>query len=287
VKSMESPESLLRQLGLTEYETKACMVLIKVGKSNAERISSIGNIPLPRVYDTMESLAKRGLTSVSKARPQTFEIINLKKFFEILKSDEKREIEQRIKSIDDVSSKFLKVVSSIPQPKQEMTDSSALLTLTKRSANIEEIWNRLHEETKKEFLVFAGDASWINRRALEIKKLTSKNIKYKVIWFKCIKEVLPNIKKAIRAGAELRCYDDFSNDLRGIISDKNKIYLIQKLPKPGMEFNFREGALWGDEFANYIGTLITSNTIAKVFREYFYFLWEKSTPAEEVFKKFK
>jgi sugar-specific transcriptional regulator TrmB len=284
---MELPESLLRQLGLTEYETKACMVLIKLGRSNAEKISTVGSVPLPRVYDTMESLAKRGLISVSKGRPQTFEIINLKKFFEILKSDEKREVEERIKSIDDVSSKFLKIVSSMPQPKYEPDDSSALLTLTKRSANIEEMWNRLHDETKKEFLVFAGDVSWINRRAPEIKKLTSKNIKYRVIWFKCIKEVLPNIRKAIRAGAELRCYDDFSNDLRGIVSDKNKIYLIQKLPKPGMDFNVREGALWNEEFANYTGTLITSDTIATVFKEYFYFLWEKSTPAEEVFKKFK
>ena len=284
---MELPESLLRQLGLTEYETKACMVLIKLGRSNAEKISTVGSVPLPRVYDTMESLAKRGLISVSKGRPQTFEIINLKKFFEILKSDEKREVEERIKSIDDVSSKFLKIVSSMPQPKYEPDDSNPLLTLTKRSANIEEMWNRLHDETKKEFLVFAGDVSWINRRAPEIKKLTSKNIKYRVIWFKCIKEVLPNIRKAIRAGAELRCYDDFSNDLRGIVSDKNKIYLIQKLPKPGMDFNVREGALWNEEFANYTGTLITSSTIATVFKEYFYFLWEKSTPAEEVFKKFK
>lgn len=287
MKNMESPESLLRQLGLTEYETKACMVLIKLGKSNAEKVSSVGGIPLPRVYDTMESLARRGLISVSKARPQTFEIINLKKFFEILKYDEKREVEERIRSIEDISSKFLKVVSSMPQPKQELADTSSILTLTRRSANIEEIWNRLHGETKKEFLVFAGDVSWINRRAPEIKKLTSKNIKYKIIWFKCIKEVLPNIRKAIRVGAELRCYDDFSNDLRGIVSDVNKIYLIQKLPKPGMDFTVREGALWNEEFANYTGTLITSGTIAKVFREYFYFLWEKSTPVEEVFKKFK
>jgi sugar-specific transcriptional regulator TrmB len=284
---MEQPESLLRQLGLTEYETKACMVLIKIGRSNAEKISSEGNIPLPRVYDTMESLAKRGLVSVTKTRPQTFEIINLKKFFEILKADEKREIEERIKSIDDISSSFFKAIASIPPVKYEANDDNALLTFTKRSANIEEMWNRLHEETKKEFLVFAGDVSWIKSRASEIKKLTSKNIKYRIIWFKCTKEVMPNIKKAIKAGAELRCYDDFSNDLRGLISDGDKVYLIQKLPKPGTDANVKGDVMWDKELANYTGTLIRSSIIAKVFKGYFYFLWGRSTSAEEFFKKSK
>jgi sugar-specific transcriptional regulator TrmB len=284
---MEQPESLLRQLGLTGYETKACMVLIKLGRSNAEKISSEGSIPLPRVYDTMESLAKRGLISISKIRPQIFEIINLKKFFEILKADEKREIEERIKSIDDISSRFFKSISSIPPVKYELNDDNALLTFTKRSANIEEMWNRLHEETKKEFLVFAGDVSWIKSRANEIKKLTSKGIKYRVIWFKCVKEIVPNIKKAIKAGAELRCYDDFSNDLRGLISDGDKVYLIQKLPKPGTDVNAKGDVIWDKELANYTGTLIRSSIIAKVFKEYFYFLWGRSTSAEEFFKKSK
>jgi len=281
----EQAESLLRELGLSEYETKACMALVKFGNSDANKISSIGNIPLPRVYDTMENLAKRGLISISKTRPQTFSIINLKKFFEILKIDEKRKIEEKIKNIDNVSSKFLKSVASLPPVKYEASNNDTTLTFTKRSINVEEIWNQIQSETKKEFLVFAGDISWINRRANEIKKLTKKNIKYKIIWFKCIKEVVPNVKKALKAGAELRCYNDYPNSLRGIISDSNKIYLIQKLPKPGLDVNAKVGALWNEDFANYTGTLITSDIIAKVFKEYFYFLWQKSISTEEFLKK--
>lgn len=283
----EQAESLLRELGLSDYETKACMVLVKFGNSDANKISSIGNIPLPRVYDTMGNLAKRGLVSISKTRPQTFSIINLKKFFEILKIDEKRKIEEKIKSIDNISSKFLKTVSLLPTVKYEESNNDTTLTFTKRSINIEEIWNQIQSETKKEFLVFAGDISWINRRADEIKKLTNKNVKYKIIWFKCIKEVVPNVKKALKVGAELRCHNDYSNSLRGIISDSNKIYLIQKLPKPGLDVNVKIGTLWNEDFANYTGTLVTSSIIAKVFKEYFYFLWQKSMPAEEFLKKFK
>jgi hypothetical protein len=59
------------------------------------------------------------------------------------------------------------------------------------------------------------------------------------------------------------------------------------LPKPGLDVNVKIGTLWNEDFANYTGTLVTSSIIAKVFKEYFYFLWQKSMPAEEFLKKFK
>jgi len=283
----EQAESLLKELGLSAYEAKACMVLVKFGKVDANKISSVGSIPLPRVYDTMSNLANRGLVSISKTRPQTFGIINFKRFFEILKSDEKKKIEEKLKSIDDISSKFFSIISLLPTTKYETNNNDAILTFTKRGINVEEIWSQLHNETKKEFLVFAGDISWINHRANEIKKLVNKNIKYKILSFKCNKEIIPNIKKALKTGAEVHCYDDYSNELRGIISDGNKIYLIQKLSKPGVNVNIKEGVLWNEDFANYNGTIIASSTIAKVFRDYFYFLWTKSISVEKLLKKLR
>jgi len=284
---MDQPEPLLRQIGLTEYETKACVVLIKLGKSNAEKISSAGSIPLPRVYDTMDSLAKRGLISVSKTRPQTFEIINLKRFFDILKSDEKRKIEEKIKSIDDISSKFFKIISLLPTVKVD-AEREDDISFTKRRINVGEIWDEVQNEAKREFLVFSGDLSWITLGANDINKIIKKGIKYKILCFKPVKEVIPNIRKAIKSGAEIRCYNDYSNELRGIIADNKKIYIIQKKLKPGVDVsNLKEGIRWSEEIADYTGMIFDSKLIAKVFRDYFYLLWEKSIPAEKFLQTFK
>ena len=135
-------------------------------------------------------------------------------------------------------------------------------------------------------MVFAGDISWINLRADEIRTLKKRKVAYRIIWFKQSKEVAPNVRKALKAGAELRCVDDPSNNLRGIISDNNKVFLIQRLPKPGMQPLIIKDHPMSDEFANYSGTLVSSNMIAKVFREYFYCLWQKGMTAEEFLKKF-
>jgi len=283
----QQPEALLKQLGLTEYEARACLTLIRFGKCNAEKISSISNIPLPRVYDTMNSLADRGIISISKTRPQTFSIINLKKFFDILKFDEKRKVEEKIKNIDDVSSQFFETISLLPPTKLDV-EREDVVTFTKRKVTTEEIWNDIQNETKKEFLVFAGDLSWIDLRANYINKTIKKGIKYRIIWFKPTREVVPNVKKALKTGAELRCFDDYSNELRGIIADGKKVYLIQKKPKPGIDIsNLKEGVHWSEEIADYTGMMVDSRLMAKVFRDYFYLLWEKSIPADKFLQKFE
>ncbi len=280
----EKPEVLLKQLGLTEYEARACLTLIKFGKCTAERISSLGKIPLPRVYDTMESLAKKGLVIISKTRPQTFKIINLKKFFSILKEDEKRKMREKIRSIDAISSEFLKLVSNL-SPQESGIEKEDTFSLTYRRMNVGEIWDEIQRNVKKEFLVFAGDLSWIDLRKNDIKRAVKRGIKYKII---CFKKVLPNIKKALKTGAELKYFDDYRNELRGIIADGKKVYLIKKVPKPGVNLKeLKDGVHWSEDIADYSGMVLNSKLIAKAFRDYFYLLWEKALPAGELIKKLK
>jgi len=172
--------------------------------------------------------------------------------------------------------------------KVETDKDDVMLTFTKRRMIVGDIWNQIQDETKKELLVFAGDLSWIDSRAKDIKKLAKKGLKYKILWSKPTKEVIPNIKKALKTGAMLRCYEDYSSELRGIISDGKKIYLIQKIPKPGTSIkNIKEGVPWSEMFANYTGIMIKSKLIAKVFKDYFYLLWKKSLSADDFLKKFK
>ncbi len=80
-------EAMFKHLGLTRYESKALLTLIGNGKCTADRVTSLAGIPLPRVYDTMNSLARRGFVSVSKTRPEVFRAIDPKRLFEILEEE--------------------------------------------------------------------------------------------------------------------------------------------------------------------------------------------------------
>jgi len=69
---MEDEAILLKEMGLTEYETKSYLTLLKLGIATAEQISEAASIPLPRVYDTLVELQKKGFVLISKGRPKKF-----------------------------------------------------------------------------------------------------------------------------------------------------------------------------------------------------------------------
>lgn len=51
----------LQNLGLTQYEAKAFKALVSAGTTTPFQISKISGIPRARIYDTLESLLKKGL----------------------------------------------------------------------------------------------------------------------------------------------------------------------------------------------------------------------------------
>lgn len=62
-------------LGLTEYETKTYLCLVKVGTLNAGRISKLAEIPHSKTYEMLTRLERRGLIEVKKGRPMSFKAV--------------------------------------------------------------------------------------------------------------------------------------------------------------------------------------------------------------------
>src|SRR5271157_2972945 len=61
--STESIEGMLKEhFKLSSYEARAYLSLLRQGKQNPKQLSSMAEIPLPRVYDTLESLMAKGFT---------------------------------------------------------------------------------------------------------------------------------------------------------------------------------------------------------------------------------
>jgi sugar-specific transcriptional regulator TrmB len=261
-------EAFLKHLGFTEYEAKAYLTLIIYGQMNAEKLSSASGIPLPRVYDTMNGLAERGLIFVTNTRPQTFKVINPKQLLSLLKEDEKRKMEEKMKKIESIIPKFLDLVSSSYQEKE--TETEEVIAYIKRKINMEKLWYDLHSEAKQEIFIFAGDLSWIDKTASIVRNTIKRGIKYKILWCKTGKEVTARVKKLIKMGADLRYID--TGELRGVILDKKKVSIVQNV---------------GATEKNVTTIIITNKIITDVFRRYFSQLWERGISPEKFFKEIK
>ncbi|MDH5450723.1 MAG: helix-turn-helix transcriptional regulator [Candidatus Bathyarchaeota archaeon] len=68
----ERTKKVLHELGLTEYETRAYLALIEEGVMTASEISARGNVPYSKIYETLNSLEKKGWIETERGRPRRY-----------------------------------------------------------------------------------------------------------------------------------------------------------------------------------------------------------------------
>lgn len=68
----EDAKKALHEVGLTEYETKAYLILLERGVMTASKVSEHGGIPYSKVYETLNSLERKGWIEVERGRPSRY-----------------------------------------------------------------------------------------------------------------------------------------------------------------------------------------------------------------------
>ena len=68
----EDAKKVLHEIGLTEYETKAYLILLQRGVMTASHVSEFGGIPYSKVYETLNSLDHKGWIEVERGRPSRY-----------------------------------------------------------------------------------------------------------------------------------------------------------------------------------------------------------------------
>ena len=68
----EDAKKVLHEVGLTEYETKAYLILLERGVMTASEVSEYGGLPYSKVYETLNSLEKKGWVEAERGRPTRY-----------------------------------------------------------------------------------------------------------------------------------------------------------------------------------------------------------------------
>ena len=68
----EDAKKVLHEVGLTEYETKAYLILLERGVMTASEVSEHGGVPYSKVYETLNSLERKGWVEVERGRPSRY-----------------------------------------------------------------------------------------------------------------------------------------------------------------------------------------------------------------------
>ncbi|NYT03436.1 MAG: hypothetical protein GKC00_01870 [Candidatus Methanofastidiosa archaeon] len=99
---MEIEEQLMR-VGLTEYESKVLLSIIKNSESSAKEISIDSGVPYSRIYDTINDLLKKEWIKKKEGRPSLFILGDINERIDEY-INENRKIAERIKvNLENIS----------------------------------------------------------------------------------------------------------------------------------------------------------------------------------------
>lgn len=68
----DKARQVLREAGLTDYESRAYLSLLKRGVMTASEVSEYGSIPYSKVYETLNSLDRKGWVEAKRGRPSRY-----------------------------------------------------------------------------------------------------------------------------------------------------------------------------------------------------------------------
>jgi len=237
---------VLRELGLTDYETRAYLALIEKGVLTASQVSENASVPYSKVYETLTALERKGWIETEQGRPGRY---YPKAPSEAL-ATAKMQLEDKLKIWE-------KTISSELQPfyeKREIREKPDIWILRGELSTIAKLREML-EKTKSELMVAAP----IFPKALAdsvtpiLQRLQSTNVK---ILFMVSKQTAEWDLKQLESVAEVRMRDHMLGG--GIIVDGKEAILFLGEDKPTL-------VIW----SNHVG-------LVQFAKDYFQHLWNSS-----------
>ncbi|MBO3801669.1 MAG: TrmB family transcriptional regulator sugar-binding domain-containing protein [Thermoproteota archaeon] len=132
----------LMNLGLTLYEAKSYLALVKYGELTSTNLVKLTGIPQSRIYDVVSSLQRKGLIWVQSGRPMKFRVVEPSIAIKRLTEEITKDSEELI---DELSKYFL----------ERKVIAGPSLWIVKGKKSIENWINKSIGESKKEILFAA------------------------------------------------------------------------------------------------------------------------------------
>jgi len=171
---MESVVEKLRRIGLTEYEAKAYLSLLKDHLNSAARLSEKSGVPRTKIYQVLESLALKGWIRIYSGMPLLFKAVDPRDIFAKVKRDYDEFLESIQTTLDkevmEVKEKFmiLKFDVGLQSLKEEMRKAKTIWINNATTDFLKKVKDTFSEDAEVRVLLFPGE-----------KKIGDKNVQFR------------------------------------------------------------------------------------------------------------
>ena len=263
---MDHLGNMLKELGLNEYETKTYIALLSHGVCKAEEISNLAGIPLPRVYDTVNHLERKGFVLITKTRPQQYMPVKSEEALQNFIGWKRREHDTHLNYLKKLSRDTLEYINRMEIKEKPHEDRWRIWTTTGKRG-ITSTRNNFIKNSEKELFLMAGDATFIDDEAPLLRRLLRRGVKIKLMLRGTEdSKALKHLDKLNSLGAEIKT--GYMGCMRGNVVD-NKTALI--FLKTG---NHGTGTPGTDMTNKYELIVINNPEFVRVVKEHFDMHWK-------------
>jgi sugar-specific transcriptional regulator TrmB len=140
----------LVQLGLTSYESKAYLALMRRDSATAADVARLARVPRQRIYDVLATLVQKGLVSQRPGQPAKYSAVSPEFAVERLLLNRRQELDR----LERESGELLEMLGPAYAAGRREHDPLDYIEVLRDQAAINDRFGQLQEGIEREILVF-------------------------------------------------------------------------------------------------------------------------------------
>lgn len=209
----------LKRIGLTEYEAKVYLTLIKLKSATGGQIAKDSKVPHGKTYESLISLSDKGLITIIPVEPKLFKLIEPKRGLENL-------VNIKANGLRETGKNILSEIEKIKSfPKEEAFKKLEVYSGVKKQF---ELATEMIASARKQILIVSRGEKVPNSILQATKRFTGKGGDFRIIVY----EIEGNsewLRKFKEVGMKLRYLK--TGEFTIIVKDREEVLLVIKNPK--------------------------------------------------------
>jgi len=204
---MESVVERLQRIGLSEYEARAYLTLLKDHLNSASKLSEKSGVPRTKIYSVLESLEHKGWIRIYSGIPLLFKAVDPRDVFKKVKKDYNdflESIQTTLKEeVKEMKEKFmiLKFDVGLGSLKEEIRKAKTIWISNATTDFLKKVSDAFSKDTVVKVLLFPGE------RKINMKNVQFKEAEIKIVCIVRNKEV-PSMSMILDESRTFTVFED-------------------------------------------------------------------------------
>jgi len=172
-------EKILEELGLSRYQAKTLIALMRHGEAKASDVSELSGVPRAKIYAVLDQLADMGYVDKIPGRPARYRTKSPDRIIERLKYNTLLEYSRRLNTIESIEKELFEKLKSLHSPSEVRTKE--LIRVVSVGEPSERETRLLYSQARKEIDIISKSFEYYPKVRNELIEASKRGVEIKIL----------------------------------------------------------------------------------------------------------